>query len=259
MPPDLFTLEDVGESVPAVPSAPELPTVLQHALKGFQLGVTEDSDETAARERLGLNFGALLAQSNALITRTEVRVALVEAKAKEETTLLAHSFATCETALKQELTSLHQAKKDLSKRLHDKSQEAVELEAKILPLRTRAIELEEAAEASKAKMTRLEERSTNQEVQLGRVEAELLQQAKRFEEAEAELTGDAVDAYDAGFEDALAQVACAYPEFDASSFATSNRVVNGQIVPRTLPFYLVLGCQTNSLLPVCNLLARMFS
>ena len=45
---------------------------------------------------------------------------LVEAKAKEETTLLACSFATCETALKQELASLRQFEKDFSKRLHDK-------------------------------------------------------------------------------------------------------------------------------------------
>jgi len=100
-------------------------------------------------ERLGLNFGALLAQSNALITRPEARVALVEAKAKEETTLLARSFATRETVLKQELASLRQSEKDLSKQLHDKCQEAIELEAKILPLRIRVIELEEAAEASR--------------------------------------------------------------------------------------------------------------
>ena len=188
-----------------------------------------DSDETAARERLGLNFGALLAQSNALITRPEARVALVEAKAKEVTTLLARSFATFEAALKQELTSLHQSEKDLSKRLHDKCQEVVELETKILPLRIWVIELE-------AKMARLEERSINREVHLGRVEAELLQQAKRFEEAEAELTGDAVNAYDAGFEDALAQVACAHPEMDTSPFTASDRVVNRQIVSRILPF-----------------------
>jgi len=96
--------------------------------------VTEDSNQTAARERLGLKFGALLAQSNALITKTEARVTLIETKAKEETNLLARAFATRETALKQELTSLRQAEKDLSKRLHDKSQEVVELEAKILPL-----------------------------------------------------------------------------------------------------------------------------
>jgi len=179
-PPGLLALESGGESALAAPSAPELPVVLQHALKNFQLGVTEDPDETAARERLGLNFGALLAQSNALITKTEVKVALVEAKAKEEMTLLARAFTTRETAQKQKLTSLRQAKKDLSKRLHDKGKEAVELEAKILPLRTWAIELEEAAEASKVKMARLEERSTNQEVQLGHVEAKLLQQAERF-------------------------------------------------------------------------------
>jgi len=44
--------------------------------------VTVDLDEAAARERLGFNFGALLAQSNALITRPEARVALVEAKTR---------------------------------------------------------------------------------------------------------------------------------------------------------------------------------
>jgi len=109
-----------------------------------------ESDETAARERLGFNFGALLAQSNALITSPKARVALVEAKAKEETALLACSFDTRETALKQELASLRQSKKDLSKRLHDKCQEVVELEAKLATL---------------------EERSINREVQLGRVEA----------------------------------------------------------------------------------------
>jgi len=60
-PPSLFALEDGGESAPAASSALELSDVLQHALKGFQLGVTENSDETAARERLGLNFSTLLA------------------------------------------------------------------------------------------------------------------------------------------------------------------------------------------------------
>jgi len=69
-----LALEGGGKSAPATPSAPGLPAVLEHALKGFQIGVTEDSDEAMARERLGLNFSALLAQSNALITRTEVRV-----------------------------------------------------------------------------------------------------------------------------------------------------------------------------------------
>ena len=137
------------------------------------------------------------------------------------------------SALKQELTSLCQAEKDLSKRLHDKSQEAVELEAKILPLQTWAIELEEAAEATKAKMARLEESSTNQEVQFGRVEVELLKQAEKFKKVEVELTEDVTNAYAVRFKDALAQVSCAHPEMEP--FATSKCVVDGRIVPRVFP------------------------
>ena len=96
------------------------------------------------------------------------------------------------------------------------------MEAKILPLRTRVIELEEQAEETKAKMAKLEERATNQEVQLGRVEGELAQQGETFKKTEAELIEDAANAYAAGFEDALSQVACVHPEMDTSPFATSN-------------------------------------
>jgi len=84
-------------------------------------------------------------------------------------------------------------------------------------------------------MTKLEERATNQELQLGRVVADLTQQAENFKRTKANLIEDVADAYVAGFEDALAQVACAHPEMDASSFATSNRVVDGQIVRRAPP------------------------
>jgi len=132
----------------------------------------------------------------------------------------------------QELTNLRQSEKDLAKRLHDKGQEVVQLEAKILPLRTRVVELEEGAEATKARMAKLEEKATDREVQLGRVDTELTEQAEAFKKTKAELIEDVADAYAAGFEDALAQVACVHPEMDTSPFATSNRVVDGQIVPR---------------------------
>jgi len=128
--PDLF---DGGTSASVTPPALELPTVLQHALRGFQLEVTVDSDEAATRERLGFNFGALLAHSNALITRLEARVALVGAKTKEETALLAHKFVAHETAPKQELACLRRSEKDLSKQLHVKCQEVVELEEESCP------------------------------------------------------------------------------------------------------------------------------
>ena len=94
------------------------------------------------------------------------------------------------------------------------------------------IELEEQAEETKAKMAKLEERATNQEVQLGRVEGELAQQAKAFKKTEAELIKDAPDAYGTRFEDALAQVGCVHLEMETSPFATSNRVVDGQLVSK---------------------------
>ena len=94
------------------------------------------------------------------------------------------------------------------------------------------IELEEQAEETKAKMAKLEERATNHKVQLGRVEGQLAQQAETFKKIEAELIEDATDAYAAGFEDALAQVACVHPEMDTSPVATSNRVVDGQLAPK---------------------------
>jgi len=92
---------------------------------------------------------------------------------------------------------------------------------KVMPLRTQVVGLQEEAEANKAKMARLKEQATDREVQLGKVEAklaaqtevlekakkELTSQAKVFGKAKAELIDDAADAYAAGFEDALAQVA----------------------------------------------------
>ena len=97
------------------------------------------------------------------------------------------------------------------------------------------MELEKEVEVAKAKIAKLEERATNQKVQLGHVEAEFTKQDENFKKVEAELIEDAADAYAAGFEEALAQVACVHLEMDTSPFATSNRVVDGQIVPRVPP------------------------
>jgi len=187
-------------------------------------------DEATARERLGFNFGALLAQSDAL-----AESGVIEAKTKKETSPLARSFATRETALREELAHFRRSEENISKQLHAKCREVTELEARVLSLQIRVFKLEEADEVSKSTITGLERRSISYEVQLGQVEAELHQQAKRFEEAEAELTGDVFDAYDAGFGDALAQVVCAYPRMDITPFTVSNCVENGQIVPRVLP------------------------
>jgi len=141
-------------------------------------------------------------------------LALTEGRKQDELAQHARAFATREIALTQELSCLRQSKKDTKRQLFDKSQEAIQLEAKILPLRTKVIELEEQAEETKAKMAKLEERATNQEVLLGRVEGDLAQQAKSFKEKEAKLIEDAADAYAAGIKDALAQVTCVHLEMD---------------------------------------------
>jgi len=67
---------------------------------------------------------------------------------------------------------------------------------------------------------------------LEKAKAELDLQAEAFGKIKTELIDDAADAYAAGFEDALAQVSCKHPEMDVSPFATSNHVVDGQIVSR---------------------------
>jgi len=63
----------------------------------------------------------------------------------------------------------------------------------------------------------------------------MVAQAKGFKKVETELIDDVADAYAAEFEDALAQVVCKHPEMDTSPFATTNHVVEGEIVPRSLP------------------------
>jgi len=129
---------------------------------------------------------------------------LAEERKKDELAQLARAFVTRETAMTQELSNLRQSEKDAKKRLFDKGQEYIELELKVLPLRTRVVELEEEAKETKAKMAKLEERATNQEVQLGQVEGELAQQAESFKKTETELIEDVVDAYATGYEDTLA-------------------------------------------------------
>jgi len=92
---------------------------------------------------------------------------------------------------------------------------------------------------SKSKIAGLERRSISREVQLGQVEAELLQQAKRFEEAEAELTEDVLDAYDAGFADAFAQVFCAHQTVSQMGKSFTGSFLNLCLVAGQTIYYLL--------------------
>jgi len=76
------------------------------------------------------------------------------------------------------------------------------------------------------------QRASQREVLLRQVEGELAEKVESFKKVEEELTNDVVDAYDEGFQDAIAQFACVHPEVDLSPFAESKCVVDGQLVLR---------------------------
>jgi len=127
-PRELLALEGGRESAPRndqTSPAPELPAVLQYALKSFQeRGATEALDEDALREHMGHGLGEFLVNSSALAGEVEARMreelALMEAKMKEELAQQARVFAIGETALTQKLSSLPQSKKDTKRQLFDK-------------------------------------------------------------------------------------------------------------------------------------------
>jgi len=226
--------------------ASELPLVLQQILKGYQRGAMGSSSRKAVRESLALSLGEFLSHEAEFKTKEQLALAEELALVKEQLAQQAQVFSNNETALHQEVNALRQVELEANKKLFHKGQECTTLVAKVVQLCTQVVELEEEAGANKARMVKLEERATDREVQLGKVEAELtaqteaierakadlIAQVEAFERAKVELIDDAVDAYAPGFEDALAQVACKHPQMDASPFATSNHVVDGQIMPR---------------------------
>ena len=63
--------------------------------------------------------------------------------------------------------------------------------------------MQEKAEETQAKMVRLEEGVTQQDERLGQPEGELVRKDELFSHIKEELTSDAVEAYDAGFEDVM--------------------------------------------------------
>jgi len=137
-----------------VPPTPELLAILQHALKCFQeKEAVEALNGNLLRDRMGQSLGEFLVNSLAFVSQAEARM-------KGELSLQAQIFANREMALNQELSSLRQSEKDTKKLLFDKGWEALQLEAKILPLQNKVIDLEEQAKGAKENMAKLKERAT---------------------------------------------------------------------------------------------------
>jgi len=180
-------------------------------------------------------------------------------------------FSRVEYTLNEELRSVHKDKNELCRKLHDKLQEAIELESKLVPLREKVAKLEEAQKADAKKMSNQEKRSIERETFLGKVEqdrdkaskelsetaAELAQVReenngfkKKVDELELEITQvreenngfktkidelqlEAAQVLTFGFGAALEQFACKYPDLDLSEFSVYNEVVDGKIMPST--------------------------
>jgi len=118
----LLTLEGGGESAPGrdqVPPAPELPAILQHALRCFK-----EKEAVAAlggdlmKDHMGQSLGEFLVNSLTFVSQAEARM-------KGEVALQAQTFANRETTLNQELNNLRQLEKETKKLLFDKGQEAL--------------------------------------------------------------------------------------------------------------------------------------
>ena len=96
-------------------------------------------------------------------------------------------FSRVENALKDELQSVRKDNKELRKKLHDKLQDAVELENRIVPLREKIATLEEAKATDAQKMANLEKRSIERETLLGKVEQDRDKASQELSETAAEL------------------------------------------------------------------------
>jgi len=96
-------------------------------------------------------------------------------------------FSRVENALKNELQSMRKDNKELRKKLHDKLQDAVELENRIVPLREKIAALEEAKKIDAEKMAKLKKRSTERETLLGKVEQDRDKASKDLSETATEL------------------------------------------------------------------------
>ncbi|XP_068476568.1 uncharacterized protein [Phaseolus vulgaris] len=178
-------------------------------------------------------------------------------------------FLRVENDLKDELQSVRKDNKELRKKLHDKLQDVVELENRIVPLREKIATLEEAKKTDAEKMVDLVKRSIERETLLGKVEQdqdkasqELSETApelarvreensglkKKADKLELEVTRvreensgfktkidelqlEAAQVLTSGFGAALEQFACKYPDLDLSEFSVYNEVVDVKIVP----------------------------
>jgi len=142
---------------PPPPSTPGLPASLQEALKSFNMRLHAMADECLPQiVAEGLRGSQEKLELDCRIHQEVASTAKAEAeKVKCDMMMQGLEFSRVENTLNEELRSLRKDKKELRKKLHDKLQDAVELESKIVPMRKRIAELEEARRSDADQMSKL--------------------------------------------------------------------------------------------------------
>jgi len=184
------TCEGGGEhQPPPPPSTPGLPTSLQEALKNFNARQRAMADENLPHiVAEGLKDHLEKVELDCRIYKEAANTAKVETdKVKCDMLLQGIEFSRVENALKDELKSVRDDKNELRRKLHDKVQETIDLESKLVPLRKQVAELVEARKADEAQVSKLEKKSTEREVLLGKVEQDRDKAIKELGETAAEL------------------------------------------------------------------------
>ncbi|XP_068498465.1 uncharacterized protein [Phaseolus vulgaris] len=227
--------------------AEDLPLLVSRAVKG-SLKKLQEENSKLKESNLMIRAEAEKLTCNLLMTELE------------------HS--RLEDALDAELRSTRK-ESDLHQKLHLQLQEKIDLESKLVPYRFKVADSEAAKKAEASRVENIEKRLADREILLGKVEkerdnalaelAEAREEAKKIaaelahardegkkaaeelaracEETEElknqthELEQSAAQVLTAGFDAALEQVACQYPELDLSMVSICNEVVDGKIVP----------------------------
>jgi len=200
---------------------------IQEAALTEEMGVLRKA-ELEANKRLhdeGQKYTTLLAKVVPLRAEIAELKDVVAATQAKMTNLEEHSvtrevhLGKVEAELVEKTEALAKAKEELAAQIEALENIKVEL-----------VEQDKSFEETKQELSRKTE-------VLVQAEKEMAVQAEGFQKVETELIDDTADAYAVGFEDALAQVVCKHPEMDTSPFSTVNHVVEGEIVPRSLPHH----------------------
>ncbi|XP_068476520.1 uncharacterized protein [Phaseolus vulgaris] len=180
-------------------------------------------------------------QDDIFTLREENRTIRIEAERLScNLTLAEIDHSQVEDAMSIELRVARKEATDVRHKVQLLAQEKIELESKLVPYRVKVADLEALIKADAARVKNLEKRSA-MEVFLGKVEKERDDTMAKLAEAKeengkittqlAQAQAESKKILAAGFDAALEQFACLYPDLDLSMVSLNNEVVDGKIVP----------------------------